>query len=839
MTTAFERPDILSIIRAENAHPFDVLGMHQDQFGTPVVRSFQPRASRVEVLTAAGELAGELGRLHPDGFFEGWLLGRSGWFPYRLRLHLPEGVIDADDPYRFPPVLGDLDIHLLAEGTHLRLYERLGSHPMEVDGVAGTAFAVWAPNAWRVAVVGAFNNWDGRVHPMRRRPGAGVWELFLPGIAAGARYMYEVKDADGQILPLKADPYAIVCDQPPSNASVVHRGVPARDWQDQAWMARRAEFDVRSAPLSVYEVHLGSWRRVPEQRNRYLTYAELAERLVPYVVDMGFTHIELLPIAEHPFDGSWGYQPTGMYAPTSRFGSPEDFQLLIDQCHQAGIGVILDWVPGHFPNDPQGMGWFDGTALYEHPDPRRGFHPQWNTLIYNYGRAQVVNFLLGNALYWLERFHIDGLRVDAVASMLYLDFARNEGEWLPNANGGNENLEAVAFLRRLNAMLRQRCPGAMTAAEESSTWPGVTRSFERGGLGFNLKWNMGWMNDTLKYMAEDPIFRCWHHGKLTFGLHYAFTERFILPLSHDEVVHGKGSMLGKMPGDHWRKFANLRAYYGFMWTHPGKKLLFMGGEFAQWREWDHDGSLDWHLLDYPTHAGVQRVVRDLNALYRRTPALYQRDADPEGFEWIDADDAQQSLLAYLRRGWDSAPPVLVLCNFTPVPRPGFRIGVPECGAWTVRLNTDDAGYGGTGMGIGDAEGDGIVLAEGRESHGRPWSLVLTLPPLATVILEPCRDARPIRTKVAPEPEVPAATGTTAAEPEPPAPEPEAPAGIETTAAAPETAATESEAPAGEARVTDQTPADQTPAPAPRALPRSPAGQGPRPKPDRGRPPRGR
>ena len=727
------RADIEAIVGAYHSDPFSVLGMHGAGPGADVVvRTFQPQASGVTVIDATthNDVA-TLSRVHPDGFFEGTIPGRPDPFAYQLRLDRADGLVVIDDPYRFPIVLGELDRHLLGEGNHLRNYERLGAHPTEIEGVPGTAFAVWAPNAERVSLVGNFNSWDGRVHPMRVHPGIGIWELFVPGIGKGDVYKFEIKGRGGNLLPLKADPYAFRSEHPPATASVVH-GLPQHEWADREWMERRETVNDRHSPVSIYEVHLGSWQRVPEEYHRYLTYRELAERLSAYVKDMGFTHVELLPVHEYPFDGSWGYQPLALYAPTSRFGPPEDFQHFIDVMHQNGIGVLIDWVPGHFPADEHGLAYFDGSHLYEHADPRQGFHMDWSTLIYNYGRREVANFLLGSALYWLDHFHVDGLRVDAVASMLYLDYSREHGQWIPNQYGGNENLEAINLLHRMNTEVYGRIPGAMTVAEESTAWPAVSRPIYAGGLGFGYKWNMGWMHDTLRYMTKDPVHRHWHHNDLTFGLLYAFSENFILPLSHDEVVHGKGSLIGKMSGDDWQKFATLRAYYGFMWTQPGKKLLFMGGEFGQWREWDYNSSLDWHLLDYEPHKGLQLLVKDLNALYRSAPALHRLDNDHRGFEWIEPNDVDNSALSYLRRSDDpDEPPVLVVCNFTPVPRANYRVGVPRGGFWVERLNTDAQLYGG-----GDVGNSGGVQAEETECHGRPWSVSLTLPPLATVILQP-------------------------------------------------------------------------------------------------------
>ncbi|MGQ9368856.1 1,4-alpha-glucan branching protein GlgB [Azospirillum sp. A39] len=722
---------IEAIVRADHGDPFAILGMHQAEEGAPVeVRTFLPGADRIEVIDGStGAVAGEMEKRHAEGFFVAVMPDRRERFRYRLRVHYPLATREFEDVYRFGPVLGELDVHLLAEGTHLKAYERLGAHPREVDGIKGVAFAVWAPNARRVSVVGDFCDWDGRRMPMRRRVEAGVWEIFIPYVEPGERYKFELKGPDGNLLPLKADPYAFQSEMRPQTASVVH-GLQPYDWGDGEWMLRRAEAHVREAPMSVYEVHLGSWARVPEDGNRFLTYDELAERLVPYVRDLGFTHIELLPVTEHPFDGSWGYQPIGLYAPTSRHGTPEDFKRFVDTCHRAGIGVILDWVPGHFPTDQHGLGLFDGTHLYEHADPRQGFHMDWNTLIYNFGRREVQNFLLGNALFWLDHYHLDGLRVDAVASMLYLDYSRKEGEWVPNQFGGRENLESIAFLKRMNELAFGQHPGVTTVAEESTAWPGVSRPVYLGGLGFGYKWNMGWMHDTLDYMSKDPIHRRYHHHELTFGLLYQYSENFVLPLSHDEVVHGKGSLIRKMPGDDWQKFANLRAYYGFMFTHPGKKLLFMGGEFAQWREWNYAASLDWHLLNEPPHKGIQELVRDINSLYRDEVPLHELDCEPGGFEWIEANDSDNSVLAFLRKGKDPEHVFVVVCSFTPVPRDGYRLGVSLPGHYAERLNTDDVKYGGSG--VGNREG---YTSEEVSWHGRPHSLCLTLPPLGTVVLE--------------------------------------------------------------------------------------------------------
>jgi 1,4-alpha-glucan branching enzyme len=712
---------IRAVVGAWTDDPFGILGMHAegDEIG---VRVFAPQASRIDVIDAAsGAIVAQLPRVHRDGFFAG-STGRNAAFPYRLRLSIGAGTTEIEDPYRFGPVIGDVDLYLFGEGTHQRLYDQLGAHPMTRDGVVGVQFATWAPSARRVSVVGDFNDWDGRRSPMRRRTG-GVWEIFLPGVGVGARYKYEILGAHGTVLPLKADPFGFAAERPPATASIVAvPGMPA--WNDDAWMARRDAADRRDAPISIYEVHLGSWQRA--EGNRYLTYDELADKLVPYVVELGFTHIELMPVAEHPFDGSWGYQPIGLFAPTSRFGSPEAFARFVARAHDAGIGVLVDWVPGHFPTDAHGLAQFDGTALYEHADPRQGFQPDWNTLVFNFGRNEVANFLLANALFWLDVYHIDGLRVDAVASMLYLDYSRKDGEWIPNRYGGRENLDAIALLRRMNVTAYADDPGIMTVAEESTAWPAVSAPVDAGGLGFGYKWNMGWMHDTLAYMHEDPINRRYHQDELTFSFVYAFSENFVLPLSHDEVVHLKGSLLGKMPGDDWQRFANLRAFFGFMFGHPGKKLLFMGGEFAQDREWNHDRSLDWHLLDDPRHRGVQTLVRDCNRLYRALPALHERDAEAAGFDFI-ASQRDESIVAFARRGRADDALAIVVTNFTPVTREGFRLGVPRAGTYAEVLNTDNAWYGGSGVSNEPRRSEPVA------AHGRPQSIAFRLPPLATVV----------------------------------------------------------------------------------------------------------
>jgi len=715
---------VASIVRADHGDPFAVLGMHRDQDGL-WVRAFLPQASRVEVVDAAAEaVVAELDRVDPAGFFAGRIRGRTGPFRYRLRLTIGETTCDIEDPYRFAEVLGELDTYLIAEGRHQRLYEKFGAHAAEMDGVAGTAFAVWAPNARRVSVVGDFNDWDGRRHPMRFRVEVGVWEIFLPGVGAGSAYKYELLGHHG-LLPLKADPYAFACERPPATASIIAAAGKTR-WDDEAWLRDRERANRRDAPISIYEVHIGSWKRA--DGNRYLTYRELATDLVPYAASMGFTHLELLPVSEYPFDGSWGYQPIGLFAPTSRFGGPADFAAFVESAHAAGLGVLLDWVPGHFPTDSHGLAEFDGTHLYEHADPRQGFQPDWNTLVYNFGRTEVANFLLGNALFWLDRYHADGLRVDAVASMLYLDYSRKAGEWIPNREGGRENLAAIEFLQRTNDVVYGRHPGITTIAEESTAWPKVSEPVYLGGLGFGYKWNMGWMHDTLAYMREDPVNRKYHQDQLTFSFMYAFSENFVLPFSHDEVVHGKGSLVGKMPGDRWQRFANLRALLGYMYAHPGKKLLFMGGEFAQEREWNHDRSLDWHLLGDPAHAGVQRLVGDLNRSYRGLPALYELDAEAAGLEWI-VSDRENSVVAFVRRGRDSSDAVVCVTNFTPVVRKNYRLGVPARGTYVEAMNTDYPHYGGSGV------SNGPVEAQPFGAHDKPYSLTVTLPPLASVMFK--------------------------------------------------------------------------------------------------------
>ncbi|MBO4519750.1 MAG: 1,4-alpha-glucan branching protein GlgB [Alphaproteobacteria bacterium] len=718
-----------ALVTSGYGDPFSILGLHREGAdGDLVLRTFQPQAQNVYVLEyETGKIMAQMERVHSSGLFQFEFPADWEFFKYRLRIDLWIGEsYDTEDPYRFPPVLGEMDLYFLSEGSHLDEYDRLGAHPMTHDGVEGVSFALWAPNARRVSVVGPFNEWDGRRHMMRPRGSTGVWEIFIPHISAGVLYKYELIGPDGNILPLKADPFAFYAEKRPSTASVVY-DLEKYEWQSKGWEKKRENINAMDAPISIYEVHLGSWKRHYDD-NSYLSYQEMANDLVNYVKDMGYTHVELLPVNEHPFDGSWGYQATGLYAPTSRFGKPDDFRALVDAFHKAGIAVIMDWVPGHFPKDSFGLADFDGTALYEHADPRRGEHKDWGTKIYNYGRREVNNFLTSNAMFWNKKYQIDGLRVDAVASMLYLDYSRKAGEWIPNEFGGHEDLEAVAFLKRTNELMYANCPGTATFAEESTAWPMVSRPTYMGGLGFGYKWNMGWMHDTLDYMAKDPIYRRYHHNKMTFGMLYAYNENFVLPLSHDEVVHGKCSLLNKMSGDRWQKFANLRAYYGFMYAFPGKKLLFMGSEFAQDREWDYNGSLSWHLLNDPMHRGVQNAVRDLNHIYRETAALYEQDYDPAGFEWIDPDNADESVFTFVRYAKDRESVVVAVSNFTPVPRENYRIGVPKAGRYVEVFNSDAEIYGGSGMG-----NMGGVDTQEEECNGRPYSVSVTLPPLSTTL----------------------------------------------------------------------------------------------------------
>lgn len=722
--------ELAAIAGGYHGNPFAVLGAHPYK-SEVIVRAFLPQATRVAVLVDGAETA--LQRVHPEGFFEGVLPGSHSLpLDYRLRITTHDGITyEADDPYAFPPLLSDFDEYLLAQGTHLHIYERLGAHIMEVNGRTGVRFAVWAPSALRVSVVGNFNNWDGRRHPMRFYHNSGIWEIFIPNIGEGELYKFEIKTRYMDYLVTKTDPVGFFNEMRPNTASIVWN-INKYQWQDAEWLAQRPQRQSIKAPISVYEVHLGSWRLKPVNGQwHWLTYRELAEQLVPYVKELGYTHIELMPVAEHPFDGSWGYQVTGYFAPTSRYGTPEDFMYFVDTCHQAGIGVIVDWVPAHFPTDQHGLSFFDGTHLYEHSDPRKGAHPDWGTLIFNYGRYEVRQFLISNAIFWAEKYHIDGLRVDAVASMLYLDFSRKSGEWVANRYGGRENLEALDFIRAFNDRLHELYPNVLTIAEESTAWPAVTQPPSANGLGFNLKWNMGWMHDTLRYMSNDPVHRAYHQGTLTFSLLYAFSENFMLAFSHDEVVHLKRSMLDKMPGDLWQKFANLRLLYGYQWAHPGKKLLFMGGEFGQWREWSEARSLDWHLLEQDEkHRGVQLLMTELNRLYATEAALHEEDSSWKGFQWIDIYDAQRSILAFARISPTTREQILVVCNFTPVVRHGYRLGVPEPGTYAEILNSDARQYGGAG----------IVNPEPMPSEQIPWqeqpcSITFTLPPLGVVYMK--------------------------------------------------------------------------------------------------------
>lgn len=740
MLTTTKLYDIFHIVNGEHSDPHTVLGMHEmeeDGRKAVVVRAFLPDAAGITVIDYANKRKKyPMERLHADGFFEVTIADREEWFRYQLEYTDADGnTWRSYDPYSFSPTLSEFDRHLFGAGTHYEIYEKMGGRLMTHEGARGAAFSVWAPNAKAVSVIGDFNNWDARRSPMRRLGESGIWELFLPAAAEGDKYKFHVTQCDGRVVD-KTDPYGVYAEVRPNNASVLYP-LKRYKWKDRRWMTARRKYDFRAAPMNIYEVHLGSWKRA--EGDRFLTYTELAEQLIPYVKEMGYTHIEMLPVEEHPFDGSWGYQVTGYYAPTSRYGSPDEFKQFVDACHQNGISVILDWVPAHFPKDDFALARFDGTALYEHQDPRLGEHIQWGTYIFNYGRKEVANFLLANALYWMDIFHIDGLRVDAVASLLRLDFCKEEGQWLPNVYGGSENLEAIEFLKHMNSVIAEREPGALMIAEDSTAWPGVTKKVDEGGLGFSLKWNMGWMNDFLSYIKLDPIYRKYHQNKLTFGMAYHYAENFVLVLSHDEVVHTKSSMIGKMPGDVWQSFANLRLSYGFMMGHPGKKLLFMGGEFAQYSEWSEARSLDWHLLQYADHQEMQAYVKELNHLYTEEPAFWAEDFDPNGFQWIECDDAESSIVSFVRRSEEKE--LVFLCNFTPVVHRGFSLGVPQEGVYHERLNSDAARFGGSDV------INAVPLQSKAEPAGRcPFRVELDVPPLGMVILEREQPKKQPRTK---------------------------------------------------------------------------------------------
>lgn len=734
--------EIARIVNSEHHHPKAILGLHEIEANGKkqfAIRAFQPFADELFVLSnqrTTGPLP--MTKLHESGFFEAVVKPPARTFHYRFKAINPnKDEWEFDDPYAFPLQLTEDEKQRFAAGKYYDFYKRFGAHVTEINGVQGVLFIVWAPNAVRVSVVGNFNGWDGRCHQMNMHQPHGIWELFIPGLQPGEPYKFEIKTRFNT-LRLKADPVGAFAEHKPPNATIIHGGEPFT-WQDADWIKAQEKQRIAERPLAIYEVHLGSWRRKGDEGNRVLTYRELAHELADYVKEMGFTHVELLPVSEHPYDGSWGYQVTGYFAPTSRYGTPDDFKYFVDYLHRHGIGVIIDWVPAHFPRDDYALRLFDGTALYEHEDPRLGEHPDWGTLIFNYGRFEVKNFLISNALYWFDEFHIDGLRVDAVASMLYLDYSRDEGQWIPNKYGGRENLEAIGFMKELNEVVYSRFPHALMIAEESTAWPNVSKPTYIGGLGFGLKWNMGWMNDFLEYMSKDSVHRKYHHNKITFSLWYAFSENFILVLSHDEVVHGKGSLIGKMPGDLWQKFANLRLMYSFMYGHPGKKLLFMGAEIGQWNEWNHKSSLDWHLLQHDSHQQLQRFLRDLNKLYSSNSSLWQIDFDGLGFQWIDFQDADNSLVAFYRRGKKKEDVIVVVCNFTPVPRRHYRIGVPLAGYYHEVLNSDSAYYGGSNVG-----NLGGLWAEPTPYHGLEHSIALDVPPLAAVFLKPDSSIEAIR-----------------------------------------------------------------------------------------------
>ncbi|TWT75214.1 1,4-alpha-glucan branching protein GlgB [Allorhodopirellula solitaria] len=729
MNTQLSLSKIQSLVDGSIADPSSLLGRHPvDYRGTPATafRMFQPEAHSICLIDSASGLRRPMRRLHPEGVFEA-ILDESPESHYKVEMMDKKGkTTETADPYATPSLLTDFDRYLIGQGRHHKIYERLGAQLRTVNGVDGVNFAVWAPNARAVQVVGDFNGWDGRQHGARQLPNIGIWEIFVPAARIGQRYKFRIHSEQGHWMD-KCDPMAFASELPPLTANIIS-DINSYSWSDSDWMDKRTEFDPLHAPMNVYEVHLGSWQKGPGRTNGWLDYRDLAKRLADYCHRMNFTHVELMPISEHPYSGSWGYQSVGYYAPTSRHGSPEDFMFFVDHLHQNGIGVLVDWVPAHFPKDDHGLRRFDGSPLYEHADPRQGEHPDWGTMIFNFGRNEVRNFLIANAVFWLDKYHIDGLRVDAVASMLYLDYSREEGQWVPNRYGGRENLESIDFLREFNNAVHENYPGVVTAAEESTAWPGVSKPTSDGGLGFTYKWNMGWMNDTLRYMREEPIHRQYHQNELTFSLIYAFTENFMLPLSHDEVVHGKGSLISQMPGDMWQKFANLRLLYSYMWTHPGKKLLFMGGELAQWNEWNEDDGPQWLLLDFATHRGVQQLVSDLNLLVNENPALHHFDFGPEGFEWVDCQNAQDSVLVYLRKGTDNDPPLLVCSNFTPVVREDYPIGVPQAGFWKEVFNSDGEAYGGSN--VGNYPG---CQSRGIGHHDRPDSIAVTLPPLGTTI----------------------------------------------------------------------------------------------------------
>ncbi|HUO58211.1 MAG TPA: 1,4-alpha-glucan branching protein GlgB [bacterium] len=740
VATTLSAKDLDLFLSLKHGDPHSILGIHPQGDGI-VVRVFRPDALTVSILpresrpshpvdpselSRSGQWI-EAGKAHPSGLFEAYFPGAKELEPYQVRVeYAGRKVFTYWDPYAFWPTLGDMDLHLLGEGNHEKLHEKMGAHLIEWQGIQGFSFAVWAPSAQGVSVVGDFNGWDGRLHPMRRMGVSGLWEIFIPELTPGKNYKYEIHTGSGRLL--KADPFAFATEKPPLTASVVFKSQYV--FKDQEWMENRAKGEALKEPVSIYEMHLESWRKVPEEGNRPLTYREMAKELAEYVLEMGFTHVEFMPVMEHPFGGSWGYQVSAYFAPTARFGSPDDFKYLVDYLHQQGIGVILDWVPAHFPKDEFALGRFDGTALYEHLDPRQGEHPDWGTYVFNFGRNEVRNFLLSNALFWLSEYHVDGLRIDAVASMLYLDYSRNEGEWVPNQFGGNENLEAIHFLKRLNEVVYGLHPGVLMIAEESTAWAGVSRPTYTGGLGFGFKWNMGWMHDTLHYFSRDPVYRRYHHNNLTFGFLYAWSENFILPLSHDEVVHGKCSLIDKMPGDRWQKFANLRALFAYMWAHPGKKLLFMGGEFGQFAEWNHDQSLDWHLTQWADHWRLQNLVRDLNHHLIDHPALHEADNDPSGFQWVDANNVDDNIAAFLRKSPATGRQILCVGNFSPVIRGRYRVGVPKAGYYREMLNTDSHLYGGGNFG-----NHGGVEAQAVQAHGMPYSAEVSLPPLSVVWFE--------------------------------------------------------------------------------------------------------